>query len=30
MRRVGNVVHMGKKKIEYRMLKVKPAGKRPL
>jgi hypothetical protein len=30
VRRVGNVAHTGKKKIEYRMLKVKPAGKRPL
>jgi len=30
MRKVGNVAHMVKKKIEYRMLKVKPAGKRPL
>jgi len=27
---VGNVVCTGKKKIEYRMLRVKPAGKRPL
>jgi len=26
---VGNVAHTGKKKSEYRMLKVKPAGKRP-
>ena len=27
---MGNVAHMGKKKIEYRMVKVKPEGKRPL
>jgi len=30
MRRVGNVAQTGKKKIVYSMLRVKPAGKRPL
>jgi hypothetical protein len=30
MRWVGNVAHMGKKIVEYRMLIVKPEGKRQL